>query len=118
MRIVSEAMVRKFEDRMINLHPSLLPKYPGLHTHARSLAAGDSEHGTSVHRVIPELDAGAVLAQARVPVMADDTPDSLAQRVQAREHPLLLACVRALVEGHSFTSPMHLTDDNQLEPIA
>lgn len=117
MRIISESVVRQFEDRMINLHPSLLPKYPGLDTYARALAAGETEHGSSVHRVIPALDSGPVLAQVRVPVQSGDTPDSLAQRVQAREHPLLITCLQAIVEGRPFDSPMRLTDDNRLEPI-
>jgi phosphoribosylglycinamide formyltransferase-1 len=101
---------------MINLHPSLLPKFPGLDTHARALAAGELEHGASVHRVIPALDAGPVLAQARVPVRADDTPQSLAERVQAREHPLLLRCVQALAERRTFATGMRLNDEDQLEP--
>ena len=116
MRILSETVVRRFEDRMINLHPSLLPKYPGLDTHARALAAGEVEHGASVHRVIPALDAGPVLAQAHVPVLAGDTPESLAKRVQAREHPLLLRCVQALAAGQAFASPMRLNDADRLEP--
>jgi phosphoribosylglycinamide formyltransferase-1 len=116
MRILSENVVRRFEDRMINLHPSLLPKYPGLDTHARALAAGESEHGASVHRVIPALDAGPLLAQAHVPVLAGDTPESLAKRVQAREHPLLLRCVQALAAGQAFASPMRLNDADRLEP--
>jgi phosphoribosylglycinamide formyltransferase-1 len=118
MRIISDAIVQKFEDRMINLHPSLLPKFPGLDTHARALAAGESEHGASVHRVIPALDAGPVLAQARVPVHAGDTPQALAERVQAREHPLLLRCVQALAQGRTFPTPMRLNDHDQLEPVA
>jgi phosphoribosylglycinamide formyltransferase-1 len=116
MRILSENVVRRFEDRMINLHPSLLPKYPGLDTHARVLAAGENEHGASVHRVIPALDAGPVLARARVPVLAGDTPETLAKRVQAREHPLLLRCVQALAQGRPFAAPMLLNDDDHLEP--
>ena len=116
MRILSETVVRRSENRMINLHPSLLPKFPGLDTHARALAAGETEHGASVHWVIPALDAGPVLARARVPVLAGDTPESLAKRVQSREHPLLLRCVEAVAEGRAFPSPMQLNDDNQLEP--
>jgi phosphoribosylglycinamide formyltransferase 1 len=99
MRIIADAQVARFEGRMINIHPSLLPKYPGLHTHARALEAGDAEHGASVHFVIPALDAGPVLAQARVPVLADDTPETLAERVLAREHPLLLAAVAVIASG-------------------
>jgi phosphoribosylglycinamide formyltransferase-1 len=90
MRLISAAAVRRFPGRMINIHPSLLPKYPGLDTHARALAAGEREHGASVHVVIPELDAGPVLAQARVPVHDGDTPETLARRVLSREHALLV----------------------------
>jgi phosphoribosylglycinamide formyltransferase-1 len=104
MRLISEAVVRRFPGCMINLHPSLLPKYPGLRTHERVLTAGDAEHGASVHVVTPALDAGPVLAQARVPVQADDTPERLAQRVQSREHPLLVQCVKAIVEGRAVLS--------------
>ena len=99
MRLISERAVRRFLGKMINIHPSLLPKYPGLHTHARALAAGDAESGASVHLVIPELDAGAVLAQAPVPVLAGDDPASLAARILGREHPLLVACIAAIEAG-------------------
>ncbi|WP_057655278.1 phosphoribosylglycinamide formyltransferase, partial [Xanthomonas axonopodis] len=81
MRILGEPLVRRFAGRMVNIHPSLLPKYRGLHTHARALEAGDAEHGASVHLVVPELDAGAVIAQARVPVLPDDSAEQLAARV-------------------------------------
>ena len=99
MRLVSENTVRRHQGRMINIHPSLLPKYPGLDTHARVLAAGDAEHGASVHLVIPALDAGPVLAQARIPVLPGDDSESLARRVLDREHPLLVQCVRAIGAG-------------------
>ena len=128
MRIISENSVRKFEDLMINLHPSLLPSYPSLDTYARALADGASEHGSSVHRVIPDLDAGPVLAQVRVPVLPGDDAELLAQRTQAREHPLLVACLRALANGRmrlglgiaSFDdrpiiTPLQLAANNQLE---
>jgi phosphoribosylglycinamide formyltransferase-1 len=84
---------------MINIHPSLLPKYPGLRTHARALEAGDGEHGASVHRVEPVLDGGRILSQAKIAVLADDTVDTLAERVLAIEHPLLIATVRGIAEG-------------------
>jgi phosphoribosylglycinamide formyltransferase-1 len=90
---------------MINIHPSLLPKYPGLRTHERALEAGDREHGCSVHQVIPEVDAGQVIAQARVPVLAGDDAEALAKRVLAREHPLLVASVRAFAEGRLTAGP-------------
>jgi len=128
MRLISERAVQRFQGRMINIHPSLLPKYPGLHTHSRALAAADREHGASVHYVIPELDAGAVIAQARVPVRADDTGESLARRVLEREHPLLVQCVQAIGEGrlalagtqvrwrgNLLDEPLSLNDRDQLE---
>jgi phosphoribosylglycinamide formyltransferase-1 len=99
MRILGAGFVARFSGRLINIHPSLLPRHKGLHTHARAIEAGDAEHGASVHFVVPELDAGAVIAQARVPVLADDTSESLAMRVLAVEHPLLLASVQLLAAG-------------------
>ena len=128
IRIISDAAVQRFEGRMINVHPSLLPKYPGLDTHARALAAGDREHGASVHLVIPALDAGPVLAQARVAVRPDDNAETLARRVLAREHPLLVQSVawlaerRVIVRGTEFhrggqllSRPLQLNDRDQLE---
>lgn len=99
MRILGDAFVRRFRGRLLNIHPSLLPKYRGLHTHARALEAGDVEHGASMHFVTPELDAGAVIAQAPVRVLAADTPDSLAARVLQVEHPLLLEVLRMAAAG-------------------
>ena len=88
MRILSDAFVARWEGRMLNIHPSLLPKYRGLDTHARAIEARDSHAGTSVHLVTPELDAGKVLAQIAVPITPDDTPASLAERVKLAEHQL------------------------------
>jgi len=88
MRILSDGFVERWQGRMLNIHPSLLPLYKGLDTHARAIAAGDSHGGTSVHLVTPELDAGEVLAQVRVPIVAGDTPESLAERVKLAEHQL------------------------------
>ena len=85
---------------MINIHPSLLPAYRGLDTHARALADGVAEHGVTVHLVTPELDDGPALAQARVPVLADDTPDTLAARVLAEEHTLYPATLAAYLRGN------------------
>ena len=100
MQILGAELVDAWEGRMLNIHPSLLPKYPGLDTHARALAAGDSEHGASVHLVTAELDAGPVLAQARVPVRRDDTAETLAARVLAEEHRLYVdALARSLEEA-------------------
>ncbi len=86
MRILTPAFVQSWPGRIINIHPSLLPLYPGLDTHARALAAGDSEAGCTVHLVTEALDDGPALAQARVPVLAGDTPETLAARVLAEEH--------------------------------
>jgi phosphoribosylglycinamide formyltransferase-1 len=99
MRLLGADAVRRARGRMVNIHPSLLPAYPGLRTHARALADGVAEHGCSVHVVTADLDAGPVLAQARVAVEPNDTPASLADRVLAREHPLLCAVLAALARG-------------------
>ena len=88
MRLLTPWLVGRRAGRMLNIHPSLLPKYPGLDTHARALAAGDAEAGCSVHVVTAGMDEGPVLARATVPVLDDDTPGSLAQRVLASEHNL------------------------------
>lgn len=99
LRILCDAFVERFRGRLLNIHPSLLPKYPGLRTHARAIAEGEAEHGASVHFVIPELDAGTVVAQARVPVQPGDDADALAARVLDVEHPLLVAVLRLAVSG-------------------
>jgi phosphoribosylglycinamide formyltransferase 1 len=99
MRIIGAEVAQRFEGRMLNLHPSLLPRFRGLHTHRQCLAAGDPVHGASVHWVTAELDGGPVIAQARVPVHADDDEASLEARVRGVERPLLLATLRALAEG-------------------
>jgi phosphoribosylglycinamide formyltransferase-1 len=99
MRILSDEFVMRFAGRMLNIHPSLLPKYPGLHTHRRALAAGDREHGASVHFVTPELDGGPVVIQAKVPVLPGDDEDSLAARVLAEEHVIYPQCVGWFAAG-------------------
>ncbi|MDP5148081.1 phosphoribosylglycinamide formyltransferase [Shewanella sp. ULN5] len=86
MRILSDKFVSKYLGKMINIHPSLLPKYTGLNTHQRAIDAKDTEHGASVHFVIPELDAGPVILQAKVPVYPEDDAETLAQRVHEQEH--------------------------------
>ncbi len=88
MRILTPGFVRRWEGRMLNIHPSLLPLYPGLDTHARAIAAGDAQAGATVHLVTEELDAGEILGQATVAITADDTPETLAARVQYAEHQL------------------------------
>ncbi len=100
MRVLTPAFAARHAGRILNIHPSLLPKYPGLHTHARALAAGDAEAGCSVHEVTADLDAGPVLGQARVPVLPGDTPDSLAARVLVAEHRLYPAILRRVAEGN------------------
>lgn len=99
MRVLTPGFVRRWQGRMLNIHPSLLPKYPGLHTHARAIEAGDAEAGCTVHEVIPELDAGPVLGQARVPVLPGDTPEALAERVLEMEHRLYPAVLRRFAAG-------------------
>ncbi|WP_146589180.1 phosphoribosylglycinamide formyltransferase [Puniceibacterium confluentis] len=99
MRVLTEGFVRRWQGRMLNIHPSLLPKYRGLHTHARALAAGESLHGCTVHEVTPELDEGPILGQATVAVLPDDTPDTLAARVLVMEHQLYPAVLRRFAAG-------------------
>ena len=91
MRVLSAKMVARFAGQMINLHPSLLPKYPGLDTHARALAAGDDEHGASVHWVTAELDGGPVIAQVRTPILPGDTAELLGARLKPLEHALVVS---------------------------
>lgn len=86
MRVLSETFVNQWRGRLINIHPSLLPKYKGLDTHVRALEAGDTEHGATVHWVTPELDSGEIIAQRSLPIRPDDTPEILKQRVHALEH--------------------------------
>ena len=86
MRILGKDISRHYRGKMLNIHPSLLPKYPGLHTHERVLEAGESEHGASIHFVTEELDGGPLVYQRSFPIMPDDTPDSLFRKVQALEH--------------------------------
>jgi phosphoribosylglycinamide formyltransferase-1 len=131
LRVLGDAAVQRYAGRIINIHPSLLPRFPGLRTHAQALATGESDHGASVHYVIPALDAGPVIAQARIAVRADDTPASLAARVLEREHPLLVCCVEAIAAGRVFqdgsdvivdsrrrSQPLLLgNDDRLIEPV-
>lgn len=94
MRILTEGFTSQYEGRMLNIHPSLLPKYKGLHTHARALEAGDTVHGCTVHEVTAALDDGPILGQARLDIAADDTPDTLAARLLPLEHALYPAVLR------------------------
>ncbi len=99
MRILGEDFVTHWQGRMINIHPSLLPAYKGLHTHERALEDGAKEHGCTVHFVTPGLDEGPSILQARVPVLADDTPDTLAARVLVEEHRIYPEALRLLASG-------------------
>jgi phosphoribosylglycinamide formyltransferase-1 len=99
MRVLTPGFVDRFRGRMLNIHPSLLPNYPGLHTHARALAAGDREAGCTVHEVTPVLDDGPILGQARVPVLPGDTEATLGARVLAMEHRLYPAVLRRFARG-------------------
>ncbi len=99
MRILTPVFVGHYAERMINIHPSLLPKYRGLHTHARALEAGDDEAGCTVHEVTAELDDGPILGQARVPIKPGDTPDTLSARVLVQEHKLYPMALRRFASG-------------------
>ena len=99
MRLLTPWFVRAWQGRMLNIHPSLLPLYPGLHTHQRAIDAGDAEAGCTVHLVIDEVDAGPILGQARVPVVQGDTPETLAARVLEAEHRLYPAALATAIRG-------------------
>lgn len=130
MRILGPAFVSRFGPHILNIHPSLLPRHKGLHTHARVLQAGDRTHGASVHLVTDGLDEGRVLAQATVQVLPDDTPELLAQRVLQYEHPLYVATLRLLVDQRlranyhqvfwddvPLAGALHLTDSGCLSQL-
>jgi len=117
MRLLGGEFVRHFAGRIINIHPSLLPKYPGTNTHQRAIDAGDTEHGVSVHFVTEEMDGGPIIAQERVPVLPDDTAEQLAARVLEREHQLYPAVVRWFADGRLQMNDNHaLLDDTPLPP--
>src|SRR5215471_15048373 len=116
MRILSPALVQRYLGCMLNIHPSLLPAYRGLHTHRRVLAAGDTEHGASVHFVTPELDAGPVVLQSKVAVLPDDTEAALAARVHATEHIIYPRVLGWLADGRlSFRSGAPWLDGQRLD---
>ena len=117
LRILTPTFVRRFEGRMVNVHPSLLPAFSGLHTHRRAIEAGCKLTGATVHFVTPEVDHGPIIAQAVVPVLADDTEATLAARVLAREHLLYPRAVRWCVEGMLRTEGgvvTHIGGESQL----
>jgi len=105
MRLLTPAFVTAWRGRMLNIHPSLLPAFPGLHTHARALAAGVKLHGCTVHLVTEQMDEGAILAQAAVPVLRGDTEDTLADRVLAQEHVIYPAALAAFISGETAGQP-------------
>ncbi|WOI29653.1 phosphoribosylglycinamide formyltransferase [Sulfitobacter dubius] len=107
MRKLTEGFTDAWAGRMINIHPSVLPKYRGLHTHARALEAGDTEHGCTVHEVTAALDDGPILGQARIPVLPGDTAETLAERVLVQEHRLYPAVLRRFAAGER--QPVMLT---------
>lgn len=127
MRVLGAAAVTRWHGRMINIHPSLLPAYRGLDTHARALAAGEAAHGASVHFVTTELDGGPVIAQARIAILPGDTPDRVAARLLPEEHRLLVATIgliaagritlageRVQFDGASLAAPLVLRPDGSL----
>lgn len=114
LRLLDAGVVEAHAGRLVNIHPSLLPAFKGLHTHQQALRAGVSEHGASVHFVTPDLDGGPVLAQASVPVLAGDDPPRLAQRVLAREHPLLVESLRWLAAGRVVLRAQRVFVDGRL----
>jgi phosphoribosylglycinamide formyltransferase-1 len=131
MRILGANALNGRSQRMINIHPSLLPRHRGLHTHQQALDAGDTEHGASMHFVTPQLDGGPVIAQVRIAVGADDDAASLAARLLPREHSLLRACVglfaagrlamrddRAWLDDMPLRTPLQLGADDRLQPGA
>jgi phosphoribosylglycinamide formyltransferase 1 len=116
MRLLSPALVGRYLGRMLNIHPSLLPAYRGLHTHRRVLAAGDIEHGASVHFVTPELDAGPVVLQSKVAVLPDDTETALAARVLATEHTIYPRVLGWIADGRlSFRTGTPWLDGQRLD---
>ena len=131
MRILSPEVLAPWVGRVINIHPSLLPKYRGLHTHRRALEAGDAMHGASVHFVTAELDVGPTIAQAGIAVRAGDTPETLAARLLEHEHRLLVASVALIAagrvalthggvvyDGSALAAPLRLGADGTLARVA
>jgi phosphoribosylglycinamide formyltransferase-1 len=119
MRILSPAFIARFEGRLLNIHPSLLPMFPGLKTHERALAEGVKVHGCTVHFVTADLDHGPIVVQAAVPVRADDTPDTLAARVLAQEHRIYPQAVRWFAEGRLTIRDgrVNLKDDSTSQSV-
>ena len=117
MRILTPVFIEPFSARLLNIHPSLLPKYPGLNTHQRALDAGDSEAGVTVHFVTSELDGGPPVIQARVPVLSGDTADSLAERVIVQEHIIYPIAARWYIQGRLVLSDQGAFLDGKKIPV-
>lgn len=117
MRILTPGFVGRWAGKILNVHPSLLPKYPGLNTHARAIEAGDAAAGVSVHIVTEELDAGPILGQASVPVKPGDTPDALAARVLKAEHVLYPTVLRQVAEGKSDRLDLSFDGDDPIKVV-
>lgn len=116
MRILTEDFVRHYQGRMLNIHPSLLPKYRGLNTHTRAIEAGDTEHGVSVHFVTPELDGGPVILQARITIQGEQTAEDLAERVLEKEHIIYPMVIGWYTAGRlKLEEPLVLFDEQVLE---
>ena len=118
MRVLSESFVHRYADRMLNIHPSLLPAFPGLDTHARALAAGVRVHGATVHFVSPIVDAGPIVAQAAVPIRGDDTAETLAARVLAAEHRLFPRAIAWFLTGRAVLADGRVALDDAVAPDA
>ncbi len=112
MRLLTPAFVTHWEGRMINIHPSLLPSFKGLHTHERALAEGVKIHGCSVHYVVPEMDAGPIIAQAAVSVLDDDTPETLGRRVLEQEHVIYPLALKLAASGALKIDKLRVTGAN------
>jgi phosphoribosylglycinamide formyltransferase-1 len=116
MRILGQAFIDHYRGRMINIHPSLLPAFPGLNTHARALQSGVKFHGASVHFVTPEVDGGPVIVQAAVPVLPDDRPETLAERVLEQEHRIYPLAIRWFLEGRLSIQDGRVLLDGRQQP--
>lgn len=117
MRILTPDFVRRYQGKLINIHPSLLPKFPGLHTHQRALDAGEKTHGVTVHFVTTELDRGPNIIQASVPILPNDTAETLAQRVLEQEHIIYPIAVKWFVDGRLTMTDEGARLDNKLLPV-
>lgn len=116
MRVIDTAVIERWRGKVINIHPSLLPKYPGLHTHARALEAGDAVHGASVHYVTGELDGGPVISQVELPILTGDTGESIAARLLPLEHRLLVATLGLIARGRVKLGAHGVDLDNAVLP--